>query len=135
MRQHIGGNSPWEREAGYARAVRVDRRVVVAGTTATGADGKLSGGADPYAQAIGALDNIAAALAAGGARLEDLVRTRLYITRREDAAGVMRAHRERLGHVRPAATLIIVSGLIDPAMLVEIEAEAVASAPPGASAQ
>ena len=129
MRQNIGGNSPWEREAGYARAVRVDRRVVVAGTTATGADGKLIGGADPYSQAVQALNNIAAALAAAGAQLEDVVRTRLYITRREDAAGVMRAHRERLGHVRPAATLVVVSGLIDPAMLVEIEAEAAASAP------
>lgn len=125
MRQHVGGNSPWEARAGYARAVRVDQRVVVAGTTATGTDGRLVGGADPHRQAMQALDNIAEALQAAGARLEDVVRTRMYVTRREDAEPVMRAHRERLGHVRPAATLVLVAGLIDPAMLVEVEAEAV----------
>ncbi len=125
MRQHIGGNSPWEAQAGYARAVAIGERVVVAGTTATGAEGRLVGVGDPYRQAIQALDNIATALQAAGAHLDDVVRTRMYVTRREDAEPVMRAHRERLGHVRPAATLVLVAGLIDPTMLVEIEAEAV----------
>ncbi len=129
MRQHIGGNSPWEARAGYARAVRVGGRVVVAGTTATGPDGQLVGGADPYRQALQALDNIADALAAAGATLGDVVRTRIYVTRRADADPVLRAHRERLGGARPAATLVVVAGLIDPHMLVEIEAEAIVAAP------
>lgn len=125
MRRHIGGNSPWEERAGFARAVAVGQRVVVAGTTATATDGRLAGGVDPYRQALQALDNIADALQAAGATMADVVRTRIYVTRREDAEPVMRAHRERLGHVRPAATLVLVAGLIDPAMLVEIESEAV----------
>ncbi len=106
------------------RAARVDQRVVVAGTTATGPDGRLGGGADPHRQTVQALDNIAAALGDAGALMGDVIRTRIYVTRREEAEPVMRA----LGaarHVRPAATLVLVSDLIDAAMLVEIEADAV----------
>lgn len=123
-RRNLSGNSPWEPLAGYSRAVRLGRHVWVSGTTATDDAGLLVGLGDAATQARRALANIRDALEAAGARLEDVVRTRLYLTRIEDAEAVGRIHAEFFGHVRPAATMVQVSRLVDPEMLVEIEADA-----------
>lgn len=124
-RANISGNSPWESVIGFSRAVRAGAAVYVSGTTATGDDGALVGEGDAYAQAAQALRNIGAALEQAGASLADVVRTRIYVTDIEDWEAVARAHREAFGSVRPAATLVEVSRLADPEMLVEIEADAV----------
>lgn len=127
MRRTVGTGSPWEAVVGYSRAVRVGDAVHVAGTTAM-RDGKVVAPGDAYGQAKTALEIVVAALAECGATPADVVRTRLYVTDIGDWQAIGRAHGEVFADVRPAATMVQVAALIDPDLLVEIEADAVVGA-------
>ena len=124
-RQLYSSGTAWEPVVGYSRAVRVDGRIWVSGTTSTGSDGAIVGKGDPYAQAKQAIANIERALAAAGAVLADVVRTRIFVTDIAHWQDIGRAHGEAFADIRPASTMVEVSRLIDPDLLVEIEADAV----------
>lgn len=123
-RQRISSGTVWETLAGYSRAIRTDNHIQVSGTTATDENGDVVGLNDPYAQTIYIIRKIERALKEGGATLEDVVRTRIYIVNPDQWEPVSRAHGEIFGEIRPANTLIVIAGIIGDGYLVEMEADA-----------
>jgi enamine deaminase RidA (YjgF/YER057c/UK114 family) len=125
VRQNVSSASPFEPIIGFSRAVRIGSTIAVGGTAPIGPDGKTVGLGDPAAQTRRCIEVIRLALEKAGARLEDVIRTRVFFTRQTDWEAIGRAHGEAFGNIRPASTMAIVKGLIDDAWLVEIEADAI----------